>query len=442
MSDTSSERKLAGWKEIANYLNTSVRTAQRWEHELGLPIHHVGSSKGYSVHADVGELDVWLNGREGIATSSLEQPEPVTASATKRETWRRPSRLIVIAVIAVVLAGSTLAVLRFGVSHTPKVSSITFSGQQMLAWSNGKVLWSYDFGQPARNLPPDEVARRLHIFRSGELIVAAPLLQLETGISTDAVYRFSAAGKVLWRHVFAERVRFGGEECGPPWVALALMETEDGRNTSAWCAIASHLKSVGIVIKVDPNGNTTNWFVNYGHLGQLKELHVRGGPYLLAGGINNEFNTGTLALLDETRPCGHSPQTGALAECESCPAGQPYRYFLFPRSEVIRVVGPPYNGVLEIVVGNGKIQVMTTEGLERSSSIWALYDISEALVPRSVFFSDYYWFEHEKLSAEGKINHAPAACPERLKPITVRDWSPSEGWKDIMLPPDQSRIPK
>jgi len=204
--------------------------------------------------------------------------------------------------------------------------------------------------------------------------------------------------------------------------------------------------SVAMVVKIDADGNATKWFVNYGHLGQLRELRVGGRTYLLVGGQNNETNNGNLAVLDETRPAGHSPQTGALAECDSCPDGQPYRYFLFPRSEVIRVTGPPYNGVLQIVAGNGRIQVMTTEGTDDPSrgiwSLWALYDISEALVPQSVFFSDYYWFAHEKLSAEGKIKHNVGACPERLKPITVREWSPDEGWKNIPLPPIASRLPK
>jgi hypothetical protein len=348
--------------------------------------------------------------------------------------------------VAVVAAGSILALFRFAAAHPAKVGSITFSGRQMSAWSNGKRLWSYDFGQPTPNLSTEDLDRKFRVMPSGHVIVAAPLRQTETGAPNEAIYCFSATGKVLWRHPFSERVHFGGEECGPPWLAMDLMVTGDGTNTSAWCTIGNYLKSAGILLKVDPNGNTTRWFVNYGHLGRLTELRGRGGPYLLLGAINNETNEGALAVLDETRPAGHSPQTGALAECDWCPDGQPYRYFLFPRSEVIRVIGPPYNGVLQIVAGNGRIQVMTSEGADDPSrgiwSLWALYNISEVLVPQSVFFSDYYWFAHEKLSAEGRIKHTPGACPERLKPITVREWSPDEGWKNIPLPPIASRLPK
>jgi len=30
---------LSSWKEISSYLGIGVRTAQRWESELGLPVH-------------------------------------------------------------------------------------------------------------------------------------------------------------------------------------------------------------------------------------------------------------------------------------------------------------------------------------------------------------------------------------------------------------------
>jgi hypothetical protein len=194
-----------------------------------------------------------------------------------------------------------------------------------------------------------------------------------------------------------------------------------------------------MVVKIDSSANTTRHFVNYGHLNRLTELQVPGGPYLLAGGINNESDDAALAVLEEGKPSGRSPQTGALSDCDSCPPGQPYRYFLFPRSEVIRVTGPPYNGVEDIAVMGSQIQVMTSEG--REPGRWAVYDLSAGLVPQSVFFSDHYWFAHEKLSAEGKIKHTVVACPERLQPITVREWSPQEGWKNTALPPIAPNVP-
>lgn len=52
---------LNSWKEIAQYLSRGVRTVQRWEHELHLPVHRIGGGKRSPVFAEVGELKFWLN---------------------------------------------------------------------------------------------------------------------------------------------------------------------------------------------------------------------------------------------------------------------------------------------------------------------------------------------------------------------------------------------
>jgi len=53
---------VSGWKEIADYLRKGVRTVQRYERQLLLPIHRpAGKSKG-SVIATKSELDGWVTG--------------------------------------------------------------------------------------------------------------------------------------------------------------------------------------------------------------------------------------------------------------------------------------------------------------------------------------------------------------------------------------------
>ena len=43
--------RLNGWKEIAGFLGKGVRTVQRWERELGLPVHRLGREGGEIVFA-------------------------------------------------------------------------------------------------------------------------------------------------------------------------------------------------------------------------------------------------------------------------------------------------------------------------------------------------------------------------------------------------------
>ena len=52
---------LSGWKEIANYLGKGVRTIQRYECELGLPIRRPAGKSMGSVIATKAEIDAWIN---------------------------------------------------------------------------------------------------------------------------------------------------------------------------------------------------------------------------------------------------------------------------------------------------------------------------------------------------------------------------------------------
>lgn len=51
---------LTSWKEIANYLGKGVRTVQRWEVTLGLPVRRPDKSAYGIVQATREELDAWL----------------------------------------------------------------------------------------------------------------------------------------------------------------------------------------------------------------------------------------------------------------------------------------------------------------------------------------------------------------------------------------------
>lgn len=53
-------RVLNSWKEIATYLGRGVRTVQRWEQELNLPVHRPRGRERSAVVAFPRELDQWL----------------------------------------------------------------------------------------------------------------------------------------------------------------------------------------------------------------------------------------------------------------------------------------------------------------------------------------------------------------------------------------------
>ena len=51
---------LNGWKEISNHIQRGVRTAQRWEAYLGMPVHRPALKDRSAVVAFSDELDTWI----------------------------------------------------------------------------------------------------------------------------------------------------------------------------------------------------------------------------------------------------------------------------------------------------------------------------------------------------------------------------------------------
>ncbi|HTU40428.1 MAG TPA: hypothetical protein VMF10_01890 [Candidatus Aquilonibacter sp.] len=51
---------LSGWKEISNYLGKGVRTVQRYEHSMGLPVRRPAGKLRAAVVATEAELDAWV----------------------------------------------------------------------------------------------------------------------------------------------------------------------------------------------------------------------------------------------------------------------------------------------------------------------------------------------------------------------------------------------
>jgi hypothetical protein len=61
---------LNSWKEIATYLGRGVRTAQRWEEELHLPVHRPRGRQRSAVTAFKSELDHWIHNAGRSANGS------------------------------------------------------------------------------------------------------------------------------------------------------------------------------------------------------------------------------------------------------------------------------------------------------------------------------------------------------------------------------------
>lgn len=68
------ERRLEGWGEISAHLRRDIRTAQRWERQLALPVRRLRIGKLSSVYAYPSELDRWRQDRQPQIENEPDEP--------------------------------------------------------------------------------------------------------------------------------------------------------------------------------------------------------------------------------------------------------------------------------------------------------------------------------------------------------------------------------
>ncbi len=79
-SASTNRQRLDSWKEIAVFFGRDERTVNRWEKELGLPVHRLPGTKG-RVYAYADELSAWLatSRNAGAAQEEKQTPQPGTS---------------------------------------------------------------------------------------------------------------------------------------------------------------------------------------------------------------------------------------------------------------------------------------------------------------------------------------------------------------------------
>jgi hypothetical protein len=84
---------LSSWKDIARYLGKGVRTVQRWERHLGLPVRRpIGASQKSAVVLYRGDVDAWLATRFSARTLLKHGKEGNESSRSARSTLKEGIR--------------------------------------------------------------------------------------------------------------------------------------------------------------------------------------------------------------------------------------------------------------------------------------------------------------------------------------------------------------
>jgi hypothetical protein len=440
--------RLDGWKAIADYLGRDERTVQRWRKERGMPVHRVPGVKGGTVFAYPGEIERWLLEQSPLHPDLVPptpEPEPaptlepLASADPPRARWIRARRVWLAlsgAIVAVVIA--VTAALTWRPSVIPE--RVELRGTRLTALATGEILWEYDVtnvgGAASVNppIPTGGSAVLQDITGDGEPEVFAQVVYAPagSGSSHNQFICLSANGRFLWTYRPELDLTFGGTRYNGPWRTPHWTTAPDGKKLALWLAVHHQTWWPSALVRLDSTGQPQIRFVHPGHVYYLAHSQSERGSFIAGTGINNEHAAAMLFILRESDPPAVGPYDQASKyACEKCPPGSPIRYFVFPGSELNRVLHGSYNYGYNIVVTTGG-------GLEVSlrevtvPELRSIYRIDSDFRLESVAMSDVYWETHRRLEREGRIEHAADECPERHSK-EVLDWNPHTGWNKVVV---------
>jgi Tol biopolymer transport system component len=131
-----SRERLESWKEIATYLNRSVRTLHRWEKDEGLPVHRQLHKELGSVFAYKSELDAWSRARSVRADVGENRSELTSGSPNR-------SRLVITVALAgaVALIGAFAYLVAGGFREERPGEATNLASLELISTFSGSHRW-------------------------------------------------------------------------------------------------------------------------------------------------------------------------------------------------------------------------------------------------------------------------------------------------------------
>ncbi len=415
------------WKEIAAYLRISVRKAQEWEKDEGLPVRRRTGTKP-QVWAVRSELDAWKlrTGAPGNHTGANHpEQEEISRPEGSSVTFLRRLRSVWLFVLAgfCILAGLFVAWVLHPIRNHTLVRAEVDGNTLVAIDETGRTAWTRTFTQDLavrgthRTRFPGRMVEVADILGNGTRQVLFAASSDRDGAApevSDILYCYSATGAELWHYQPNIVVTMGDQTFKGPWnITDILAVTAPGHKAKVWVTLAHWMWRPGVLLSVDPRGTAEMKFVNAGHLYAMSSASSGSSRYILAGGINNEYSSAALAVVREDARLSCSPDTPHTPfECRNIRSVGPEKYFLFPPTEVNVEDGAAYNRVHLIDSGPEGIVVRVVEEGAPPGAGAALYSLSTGNIEiQNVTFDDSWASAHRRLERAGLITHAVELCP-------------------------------
>lgn len=424
-------RELASWKEIADYLAVTVRTAQNWEPERGLPVHRVPGGRG-RVYALTAELDAW---------KEAGSDRPPRNGATVSGVGKTRKLLLVLAVLLVVACA-----VAFILTRRPGTPALWRVERNTLIVSDdgGRELWRKSF---AENLITEQYNHSVLQGRNkvwfgdvnddGKAETLFTIVHSTEGAEAGVLVCLSNQGLEEWRFTPGRRVHTATEYFSSHYrimrVAVAPLVHQYPK---AILVVSYNYPDYPTqVALLSPRGDLLREYWHSGDLGgdfgscewlRIADLNRDGKNEIYLGGVNNAYKQATLVVLDPETMGGASVEENPAYQLQGFAPGKEIGRVLFPRSCINRIKHE-YNGVIDLYSDGGSLSVSVMEEMTPPASA-LFYDLDAALRLRSFRTSDSFRSRHLQLfnakeldhqwstNEEAEMHHIRVFCSTDVKP--------------------------
>lgn len=431
--------RLSGWKEIAAHLRRSVRAAQRWEHELGLPVKRVKTVAGQVVFASRAELDAWLAQQQSVIHSLPVDPadhvdtdldvdmpvvEQSASSASQAEPRSRRPILAIAAAAIVIVALGAWAWWPLAIALT--VHSVTIAGKVLHARGrDGRVLWQHEFETDVEGLSltnfdraPSFVGVDLDDDRRTEWLVPLRFGDIRRGLfRSDAVAAFSEGGQLRWIATVPSdfTLRCGGAPVQGPWQLGAMSVHNRPGPKSVWIAFHHPVRWPSFAVEVTADGTVTHRYVQSGWIKGILERDTPTGRRIEIAGVLNDRERASLVSIDPAMPFSALTPVAPEFVCETERASEPVRVVLFPPHDVTAAYQYKFFIATGVYHHGDGLRVDLSGGS-------AVAMLNGAGVVTDITFIDDYWLQHDGLFRDGRLDHPSDSCPLASRPGNVESW--------------------
>jgi hypothetical protein len=313
MMETAGEKRngdvLNSWKEIAAYLDRNIRTCQRWERDLGLPVYRVEQSPRAAVFAYKDEIDNWLKTRHRIG---------IAQSQKSKKTW--------ILIVLISAAGLVAAVLSIVLSWRDRPNIVSSNpirfiqeGDRLLFLNAmDRFVWDVDLSRIGFTTYGSDFVSFADIDQDGKNEVALALRKRGKKQSQIILFENNGdvfrEGIVFWPNQSYADKTLRPDEWDPIFVRLVdIVGDEKPEIVSIW---KNDIRFPSAFVVYDLKGREITRYNNTGHLSSFRVFDSQQGQKkIYLAGTNNLLNgDAIIAVLDSRRLRGGTMPPYAVPE--------------------------------------------------------------------------------------------------------------------------------